>query len=53
MSHKDLCVISLVLSLVLWEDGVTSKKWGLVGVPQVIGGVPLKGIVESSPFLFF
>jgi hypothetical protein len=42
----------LVPSLALLRDGETFNKWGLVGILLVIGSIPLKEIVDPSPFLF-
>lgn len=41
----------LALSLVLLGGRRTIKRWGLVEVSQIIGGMPLKGILGPWPLL--
>jgi hypothetical protein len=53
---QGLCGKGLVISVALLGPigGGKSKRWGLVGGAQVIGGVPLKGIFGTpvSPSFF-
>jgi hypothetical protein len=51
VSPKDPCVKLLFLRVALLEGGGYFQRWGLMGGLQVIGGVPLKGIMGPWSFL--